>query len=138
MMLFANALVLGFKAMEELSIQLEEVIYPSELELKVDCCGFASISGVVGSITPTENSTTRDAIKPWAVLAKQRDFWKTKSRRTTSWAFFAHINPSSIEANSSSNLIEQFMCDIYYLVAPIVELKKGIITYNIENGFSAT
>jgi hypothetical protein len=28
MMLFANALVLGFKAMEELSIQLEEVIHP--------------------------------------------------------------------------------------------------------------
>jgi hypothetical protein len=65
MMLFVNALVLGFTIMEELSVQPKEVIHPSELELKVGCCGFASISSVVANTTATENSTTRDAKEPW-------------------------------------------------------------------------
>jgi hypothetical protein len=39
-MLFVNALVLRFKAMDKLLVQLEEVIHPNELELEVDCLGF--------------------------------------------------------------------------------------------------
>jgi hypothetical protein len=73
-----------------------------------------------------------------AKLVKQRDFWKTKNHKTASWAFFAHIKPSSSKANSSSNLIELFMCVLYYLVGLVAKLKKGIITYKRTNGIFAT
>ncbi len=92
-MLFVNALALRFKAMDILSIQLEEVIHPSEPKLEVDCCDFALNFGVIVSITLVENSTTKDVIEPWDVLVTEKDFSKAKNRTTTSWAFFALIKP---------------------------------------------
>ncbi len=68
MMLFVNALVLKFKAMDKLLVQLEEVIHPSEHELEVDCCDFALIYSVIASTTLAKNSTTKDVIEPWDVL----------------------------------------------------------------------
>jgi hypothetical protein len=68
MMLFENALVLRFKAVDKLSIQLEEVTHPNELKLEVDCSDFALIFGVIASTALARNSTTKDAIKPWDVL----------------------------------------------------------------------
>jgi hypothetical protein len=63
-MLFVITLVLRFKAMEDLIIHLEEVIYLSELELEVDQCGSASISNAIVSTTLTKNSTARDVTQP--------------------------------------------------------------------------
>jgi hypothetical protein len=49
--------------------------------LETNCCGL-----VFGSppSTPIENSTTTNSGDQWVLLAKQKDFWKTKSCDTKS------------------------------------------------------
>lgn len=79
LMLFAITLVLRVKAMEDLIVHLKEAIYLSEPQLEVDQCGCASISNAIVSTTSTKKFTTKDVTQPWALLANQRYFWKTKT-----------------------------------------------------------
>jgi hypothetical protein len=78
MMLFVNALVLKFKSVDKLSVQLEEVIHPNEPELEVDCCDLALISSVIASTALAENSTTKDVILLGMYWSHKKIFGKLK------------------------------------------------------------
>lgn len=53
------------------------------------------------------------------------------------WAFYAPLNSSSNEVSSTSNLVEHLKCFFYYLVAPLVGQKRGVITYKYANEISS-
>jgi hypothetical protein len=57
------------------------------------------------------------------LLAKQKEYWKTKSHNATSWAFYAPMESFSLDVSSSSNSISQ-RCVICYYVIPLASQKK--------------
>jgi len=56
------------------------VIFPTKPPLNHDCCGFASGFGVGASSTTIKNFAATNNTQVWALLGKQKDYWKPKGR----------------------------------------------------------
>lgn len=114
------------------------MIFPIEGPLELDYCGFSSIAKIFATTTlGTQTFISTNPIDQWSLLGKHRDFWKGKNRIAMAWAFYALLNSPSNEVHSTSNLMEQLKCFFYYLVAPLVGQKRGVITYKIANDISS-
>jgi hypothetical protein len=83
------------------------VIFPLELPLDHNCCGFASSFGVGASSMAAKKFVTINNTQVWALPRKQQDYWKPKGRSSLAWAFFVATTSSSREARSSENETNQ-------------------------------
>jgi hypothetical protein len=88
--------------------------------LKIKCFGFVFIFGIHALITYVKNPIITNIGDQWGMLAKQRDFWKAKSRIAT-WAFYVTMTSFSFELNSSSNSTsyEELKCVLCYPLVPL-------------------
>ncbi len=118
--------------MEDFMALWKDMVYPVEPKLDGDFCESAFISELVISIIIGANSSAIDWKQQWDVLAKQREFWKARSRNATIWAFFAPNSSSSSNGSSSTPQFEQLKC-VFCILLGSVGFKKGIITYKLDN-----
>jgi hypothetical protein len=112
-----------------------EVIFPIEGPLELDYCGSSSVAKILATTTlGTQTFISTNPIDQWSLLGKHRG--KGKFCIAMAWAFYALLNSPSNEVHSTSNLMEQLKCFFYYLVAPLVGQKRGVITYKTANDIS--
>jgi hypothetical protein len=63
----------------------------------------------------------------WPLLAKQHDFWKTKSWITIAWAFYASIGPTLVATPKPNPFgLERLRCVSFYPIDPLLGARKGI------------
>jgi hypothetical protein len=91
------------------------VVFPNKYGLEAKCLG-----STIKSKTHTSRIGNSSTIP---LLAKQKDYWKTKSHDATSWAFHAPMESFSLDVSSSSNSISQ-RCVICYLVISLASKNK--------------
>ncbi len=87
-----------------------EVVFPNKPRLEAKCLG--------SIITSKAHTSTIGNSSTIPLLAKQKDYWKTKSCDATSWAFYAPMESFFLYVSSSSNSISQ-RCVICYSVIPL-------------------
>jgi hypothetical protein len=73
----------------------------------------------------------------WPLLAKQHDFWKTKSWIAIAWAFYASIACGLVATPKPNPFVLQHLrCVLCYPIAALLGGRKGILSYKLPNEIS--
>lgn len=73
----------------------------------------------------------------WPLLAKQHDFWKTKSWIAIAQAFYALVPPTQVATPKPNPLgLEHLKCVLCYPIDPLLLARKGILSYKSANKIS--
>jgi hypothetical protein len=70
----------------------------------------------------------------WPLLAKQHDFWKTKSWIAIARAFYASIAPTLVVASKPNPFgLDHLRCVLCYPIVALLGARKGILSYKLAN-----